>query len=147
LNDTTIDGQRGADLEAVQHFEHPPETDAVSIFMPCPIWDVGHRRTTGRRREDRARHGVTRIPFLDIHDYPHHQASTAWQHEPRPVVYRRIRNALGREHRHISFQPAENITNMPRNRQMELLRRTRPLALPHRTFRRPASNTRVRWVI
>src|SRR2546426_9063797 len=110
-NDTTLDGQPSPEPEAVQHFEHPPETDAVSIFMPCPIWDVGHRRTTGRRREDRPRHGVTRIPFLDIHDYPHHQASTAWQHEPRPVFYRRIRKTLGREHRHISFQPAENITN------------------------------------
>src|SRR2546422_8493090 len=91
-------------------------------------------RSTGRRREDRPRHGVARIPFLDIHDYPHHQASTAWQLEPRPVFYRRIRNALGREHRHISFQPAENITNVPPNRKMEFLR-------PHSTKVRATAAT------
>src|SRR5437016_7083399 len=119
---------------------------------------AAHRTSRWRDRAHRFEAGLTlprdpfafdlsEIPLEDLIPGPEHQASTAWQLEPRPVFYRRIRNALGREHRHISFQPAENITNVPRNRKMELLRRTRPLALPHRTFRRPASNTRVTWVI
>src|SRR6202030_725567 len=52
----TVDGEHGADPILVDRLEHTPETDAVAVFVPGPVRDVGHRRPAGRRGQHRPRH-------------------------------------------------------------------------------------------
>ena len=66
--------------------EQPPEADAVAIFVPGPVRDVGHRRAAGRRRQHRARHRRVDVPFLDIDDDPHRQARPTGQFQALGAV-------------------------------------------------------------
>jgi len=61
-------------FELVEHLEQAPEADAVAIFVPGPVRNVGAGRASGRRREHGTRHGQLRIPLLDIDDHPNGDA-------------------------------------------------------------------------
>src|SRR5207302_5532154 len=36
-----VDGEHRADLVPVEHLEHAPEADAVAVFVPGPVRDIG----------------------------------------------------------------------------------------------------------
>ena len=76
-----VDVHHARHLEVVIDLQQPPEADPVAVFVPAPVRDVGHRRTAGRRGKYRARHGLRRVPFLDIGDGPHRHARALRQLE------------------------------------------------------------------
>ena len=92
-----VDRERRRHLELVEHLEHAPEADAVAVFVPGPVRDVGRGRAAGRRGQHRARHRRVDVPFLDVDDAPHHHARAAGQGRHRASGDRRIGDALGRE--------------------------------------------------
>src|ERR1700737_959749 len=51
LDRRAVDRQHGADAKMIEHLEHTPEPDPVAVFVPSPVRDVGHRRTTRWRRQ------------------------------------------------------------------------------------------------
>ena len=90
-----VDVHHARNLELVIDLQQPPEADAVAVFVPAPVRNVGHRRAAGRRREHRARHGLRRVPFLDIGDGPHHHARLVRQLQ-RLAVDDRANSRCGR---------------------------------------------------
>jgi hypothetical protein len=76
-----VDRQHRRHVEVVEHLEHAPEADAVAVFVPRPVRDVGHRRAAGRRGQHRARHRLVDVPFLDIDDDPQREPRPAGQHQ------------------------------------------------------------------
>ena len=98
LDGAAVDRQHAGNGELVEHLEHAPEADAVAVFVPAPVRDVGRRRAAGRRRQHRARHGVLGVPFLDIDDHPDRHARAARQLQRRTLGDGRIGDAVGRQH-------------------------------------------------
>ena len=98
LDGAAVDRQHAGNGELVEHLEHPPEADAVAVFVPAPVRNVGRRRAAGRRRQHRARHHVLRVPVLDIDDHPDRHARAAGELQRRPLGNGRIGDAIGRQH-------------------------------------------------
>ena len=98
LDGDAVDVHHAGNLEVVINLQQPPEADAVAVFVPAPVGNVGHRRAAGRRGQDRARHGLRRVPFLDIGDGPHHHARALRQLQRLALDDRRIGDAIVRQH-------------------------------------------------
>ena len=89
----------GRDAELVEHLEQAPEADAVAVFVPGPVRNVGHRRAAGGRADHRAGHGLADVPFLDVDDHPHGEARAVGQHERRALVIGGVGQSFVRQHR------------------------------------------------
>src|SRR6476661_2142441 len=74
LDGNAVDVHHAWNLEVIVDLQEAPEADAVAVFMPAPVGDVGHWCAAGRRRNHRARHGLRWVPFLDIGNRPYHHA-------------------------------------------------------------------------
>ena len=103
MDGAAIDRQRGANVEAIDHFQHSPESDAIAVFVPGPVRNIGHRRTARGRSKNGPRHGLLRIPLLDIHNHPDSKARAPGQSERRSVLDRRVGETLNRQHVHLEF--------------------------------------------
>src|SRR5262245_37559176 len=75
-----------ADAETVEHLEHSPEPDPVTVVVPRPVRDIGHRGDSGRRRYYHPRDRLRRVPFLDIDDDPDDEPCALWQCEFGPLA-------------------------------------------------------------
>ncbi len=95
-----VDGEHAGNLELVEYLEHAPEADAVAVFVPGPVRNVGAGRAAGRRRQHGARHRQVRVPFLDIDDHPDRHARAVRKLQRRAGRDRRIGDAFGRQHDH-----------------------------------------------
>ena len=98
LDGAAVDRQHAGNRELVEHLEHAPEADAVAVFVPAPVRNVGRRRAAGRRCQHGARHHVLRVPVLDIDDHPDRHARAAGKLQRRPLGDGRIVDAIGRQH-------------------------------------------------
>ena len=103
MDGAAVDRQRGANVETIDHFQHSPESDAIAVFVPRPVGNVRHGRTARRRSEYGPRHGLLRIPLLDINNHPDSKARAPGQSERRSVLDRRVGETLDRQHVHLEF--------------------------------------------
>src|SRR5262249_17772757 len=52
LANPRIDGEGGANAQAVEELEETPNADAHAVFVPAPVWDVRHQwQPVWRRKE------------------------------------------------------------------------------------------------
>ena len=93
-----VDRQDGLELQLIEQVKETPEAYAVTVFMPCPIGDIGAGGTPGRRRQYGARHRFARIPLFDVDDDPNSEAGAVGQREARARGNGRISDAFVRQH-------------------------------------------------
>jgi hypothetical protein len=97
VTDRAVEHQSAARPELVEDALETPEADALAIFVPGPVWNVGHGLLDAAGRIDnRARHRRVDHPVLHIDAGPDHNLAAFGQRQGLASVNRLIADTVCR---------------------------------------------------